>query len=100
MTEDRTKRAASYLLGITAGLCSAPMNVSAKWKRNGRPLFERLAVLGQCIAEIHDGRGWSNPLDIWEMESLAKELGFEKTGLQSMNAVRGAVHEPAIAATT
>ena len=72
-SETRERRAASYLVGYYLGLDGKrPKHVTAAHWRKGYPLF-------QVACALHQGTGWSNPIQIWEMLEFADYLGFSKT---------------------
>jgi hypothetical protein len=85
--ESRARRAASYLLGVAAGLSAAPRNVSTKWKRQVAPLCHRIEAVLPVAAALHNGDGWFNPIEIFEMEIVAEEAGFDQPGRAVIYAV-------------
>lgn len=76
-TETRERRAASFLIGVAAGLAAMPRGVSKRFLKTAQPMFEELANHIYVANEIHLGNGWANPLQIWDMVRMAESLGFK-----------------------
>jgi hypothetical protein len=85
--ECRARRAASFLLGVAAGLSSAPRDASAKWRRQIAPLAEKIRDVLPVAAALHNGDGWFNPVQIFEMEIVAEQSGFDQPGRSVIAAV-------------